>query len=79
MKQLIKNALARSPVSETDVEEIWSRVKARGTQSLTISTIRILCESHERLRAEVAGAQILIAELEARLESKDNTAWEKSE
>ena len=60
MKPIERAALLRTIVSNTDVQEIWTRVKSHGTQSLTIDTIRILCESHERLRMELAGAESML-------------------
>lgn len=55
MTALQQNALGRFPLSEKAIENIYEL--CRGTEHL-----KTICESHERLRAELAGAEALLAE-----------------
>ncbi len=57
MNQLHRNALASVPMTEEHVEQIYAAYPAN-------RVIRHLCESHERLRAELEGSEILRDEAE---------------
>lgn len=54
MTDLQRRALARLPMTEAEVSEIYRRSKRDRT-----GEISSLCESHERLRAECQGLQSL--------------------
>jgi len=56
---LQKNALARVPMAEEAVERIYQNDRGIHTEVL-----KALCESHERLRAELQGAEVLLADAE---------------
>ncbi len=52
MSNLTRNALATLPLEVADVEEIYAETDKIKVQRL--------CESHERLRAELKGAMIML-------------------
>lgn len=56
MHPLTRAALARTAMTVDEVRDLY----AASVQP----TVRNLCESHERLRAELAGAEVLLADLE---------------
>jgi hypothetical protein len=59
----MRNALGRLPFTKETVESFYD-----GTHSGTVlECLRALCESHERLRAELQGAELIRAQLEAKL------------
>ena len=63
MTTLEKRALARPPLSYETVESFWD-----GSRSGTAEQcLKALCESHERLRAELEGSEILRADAEKEL------------
>lgn len=63
MTTLRRRALARLPLSEADVEALYAvRDIAHFAHGSAIDAVRLLCESHERLRAELAGAEAMLAE-----------------
>lgn len=58
MTLLQRNALASVPLTEATVQSFYD-----GSRSGTAEQcLRALCESHERLRAELQGAELLLAE-----------------
>ena len=59
MTTLQRRALARLPLPEAAVEAMYDRAEP------TDLRLRDLAESHERLRAELAGAEVLLADREA--------------
>ena len=71
MTNLEKRALARVPLSYETVESFWD-----GSRSGTAEQcLKALCESHERLRAELEGSEILRADAEKEVVNlKGNTA-----
>ncbi len=63
MTRLTRNALARLPLTKEAVESFYD-----GTRSGTAEEcLHALCESHERLRAELQGAEAVWTDLEAKL------------
>jgi hypothetical protein len=60
MTQLQSRALAREPMTAAEVERVYENLRGRGF-------VGDLCESHERLRAELEGATVLLAEREAEI------------
>lgn len=60
MTKLEQAALTTTPLPAAIVEDIYT-----GAQLGMVAQIRGLCESHERLRAELLGAEKIIAELRA--------------
>ncbi len=63
MTRLTRNALLRLPLSVETVESFYD-----GTRSGTAEEcLRALCESHERLRAELDGTELMRADLEIKL------------
>jgi hypothetical protein len=63
MTGLKRNALLRLPLSENTVESFYD-----GSRSGTAEQrLHALCESHERLRAELQGTELMMADLEAKL------------
>ncbi len=63
MSDLTRRALGTVPLSVETVQSFWD-----GTRSGTPEQcLRSLCISHERLRADLQGAEILLAENEARI------------
>ena len=61
MTILKQRALARLPLTEAEVEMIYSG-------AICEDPSKDLCESHERLRAELEGLDILLAESEAEID-----------
>lgn len=55
--QLRHRALARLPLAEEQVERLYVNCQDGGMRA---ATVRDLAESHERLRAELQGAEILL-------------------
>jgi len=63
MTPLEKRAMARTPMTYDTVESFWN-----GSRSGTAEQcLKALCESHERLRAELEGSEILRADAEKEL------------
>ena len=60
MNDLQRRAMAREPMRPETVEELERLVVVDGR--VTQSSLIRLCESHERLRAELKGAEILLIE-----------------
>jgi hypothetical protein len=63
MTRLHRMALMRLPLSKETVEYFYENTSLSGKSSECIKT---LCESHERLRSELEGAELLLEELMAR-------------
>ncbi len=63
MTPLQRNALVHLPFTEQEVEALYARYSEGSYKS-----VKELCESHERLRAEAKGLQVLLAESDASLE-----------
>lgn len=61
--QLGRNALARLPLTMEEVERIY----ATPTCLRDVTNTKHLCESHERLRAENIGQELLLADAEKRI------------
>jgi hypothetical protein len=62
---LHRRALARLPLPEIEVERlyaVYTPTSPQGERLQVFRTIRDLCESHERLRAELAGAEAMLNE-----------------
>ena len=59
MTNLQKNALASPPLSQENVELLY--------RGFVVNGVPRLCESHERLRAELAGAEAMWADAEREL------------
>jgi hypothetical protein len=70
MSTLSTRALGNVPLTVETVEDIYAR---RYTGTVTPALVGGLCESHERLRAELSGAEILIAEMTAIAEALAET------
>ena len=64
MTLLYKNSLARVPMTEEEVLEIYKKI---GINRFADKAKQKLCESHERLRAELDGAMSRVRELESQL------------
>lgn len=61
MTTLQSNALARCPLNESYVEELYKA--ARGDHvRVSMAVYRAMLESHERLRAENVGVEVLLAD-----------------
>ena len=58
MTPLQRNALACKPMTEAEVESIYADCSNAGKR---------MCESHERLRVELQGAEAIIADYERRI------------
>lgn len=65
MTRLRRRALARLPLTETQVIAIYDTATAGA--AVGNGNVTALCESHERLRAELQGAEVLIKDAEAKL------------
>lgn len=63
MTDLKRKALARLPLPSDEVEVLYKTVSATLPEW---AMYRVALESHERLRAELAGATVLIEEAEKR-------------
>jgi hypothetical protein len=63
MNKLRRNALARVALTDETVQSFYDGSHS-GTEK---QCLRALCESHERLRTELQGAEILLAEMESKL------------
>ena len=81
MTELQRRALARVALSEAEIETAYQEYKPTdsGKHRLRFQhIIRALCESHERLRAELQGAETLLeeerAEVRSVLDLMDNLA-----
>lgn len=59
MTPLDRNALARVPLTRAEVEAIYADYPPLAGLKF-VRIIRRLCESHERLRMELAGAEEII-------------------
>ena len=66
MDELQRRALARLPMTEGDVKIMY----AVGTPPM-----KSLCESHERLRAELEGTAALLRDAEAEAERLSAEVW----
>ena len=73
MNDLQRRAMAREPMRPETVEELERLVVVDGR--VTQSSLIRLCESHERLRAELKGAEILLAEDAAVWEIMQRRKW----
>lgn len=62
MTNLQRNALARLPLTEAEVEACYHLKMHPAVH--TFAAVRNLCESHERLRAELEGATLLLEDAE---------------
>lgn len=65
MTELERRALARLPMTPEEVGRIYAEYKPTseaGWRLLIFRVVRDLCESHERLRAELEGAEQLLRE-----------------
>ena len=58
MTRLRRNALARLAMDEPEVAKVYA-------DNHDSKVVRDLCESHERLRAELQGAEVMLDELAA--------------
>ena len=56
MTTLHRNALATLPLSVSDVEDIYKKARQIPVQKI--------CESHERLRLEMEGSELLLSDAE---------------
>lgn len=65
MTQLQHSALARLPLTEAEVKQYYRIGRTACHVTTHGATIMDLCTSHERLRAELAGLQVLYDEVEA--------------
>ena len=66
MTELQRRALARLPMSEAAVEAAYNRLyRPQDDPVPFLAGVRALCESHERLRAELVGLQVLHDEMRA--------------
>lgn len=54
--------MASSALPEKSVEAIYNGPIFWGLTESTAKTIKRLCESHERLRAELHGAEVMLAD-----------------
>lgn len=60
MTELQRRALARLPMSEAAVEAAYNRLyRPQDDPVPFLAGVRALCESHERLRSELQGLQVL--------------------
>jgi len=62
MTPLKRRALARLPMTEAEVSRLWAAYC--GGEAESSRRIEMLCESHERLRAELAGATAMLESAE---------------
>lgn len=62
MARLQERALARTPIPTKDVEGVYVglRSKMATEQARDLGYLAELCESHERLRAELEGCDVLL-------------------
>ena len=60
MTDLQRRALARTPLTDVEIAAIYDR---------HTGVTRIVCESHERLRAELQGAEVMIRDGEVLAET----------
>lgn len=63
MTALQRRSLARAVLSAEDVHRLYAEytpTSEAGAKLLIFRVIRDLCESHERLRAELQGAEMLL-------------------
>lgn len=71
MTDLQRRALARTPLTEDEVAALYDYFaphrRASAWQDREARAVRDLCASHERLRAELAGVQSLLADAERRV------------
>lgn len=78
MTPLHRKAFARLPLPEADVESLYAvwdiAAYPRGS---AIDAVRLLCESHERLRLELDGAGVLLADADARMNSEADNLQHK--
>lgn len=67
MTRLQERALARTPIPTKDVEGVYVglRSKMATEQARDLGYLAELCESHERLRAELEGCDVLLKASEA--------------
>ncbi len=61
MTRLQREALKTLPISESDVERMYAEFPKWTLSNLQLA-IRSLCRSHERLRMELAGMEVLLSE-----------------
>ncbi len=70
MKPIRRAALAMVPLSETYITEMYEvRDIKEFPQGSAITAMRSVCESHERLRAEVEGAEVVINDYDAEVKT----------
>ncbi len=62
MTRLQKHALGRPILTDDYIERVYTN--ATKVRSGADATIAMICESHERLRSEVQGAEIVMADYE---------------
>ena len=65
MTPLGRRALARLALPREEVERLYAHYKPTSPQGGRLEIFRVirdLCESHERLRAELEGAEAMLAE-----------------
>lgn len=60
MDMLRRRALARLALTEEEVRRLYT---AGGERPKLLGDVATLCESHERLRAELQGAEVLLEDL----------------
>lgn len=68
MTKLNRNALGRTALTVGDIAAIYADTIAPDVTAECWETARVarrLCESHERLRAELQGCEVLLTEAEA--------------
>jgi hypothetical protein len=65
MTALEQAALARDVMSKEFVATIYNAGPL--TSGITRDTVRDICASHERLRMELAGAELMIGQLDAEI------------
>lgn len=64
MSNLQIECLAKTPISKEAIQVIWDLIGSRDNIEVLRTWLRNTCLSHERLRAELEGAEILLKEPE---------------
>lgn len=64
MDELTRRALARVPMTESAIRDIYGDTNGHFYTESAGEVVRALCESHERLRYELEGAEKLLREAE---------------
>lgn len=81
MTDLTRRALGRVPLTEQEVADWyeWAKAWASRDSAGSRAAVKVLCESHERLRVELQGAELLLEENKKLIESLTDRCHEQSE